>query len=404
MNLIICGDSATEYWRLDDPGDEGEYVPLDKLKPCVAAGCEYSRATHVPSKCVATASQLRLLKIMDTQVGDRIAMLHRPIHVMVPASRTQKERQSIVRHIWSGVLPRRAIRRICPDVGVATPEFCFLLAAGAIRTEEQGEGNDLPEPSTPRKRTETPGAQRKPENPASLREDCAKTPGERALARTRDTRVARLVAYGMELCGTYCHGSNGEPRYKMRPLTTAKRIGSFLEGCKGAYGVKLALRAAKYLVDGSASWMETSLYLLLCLPRKYGGYGLSRPVMNYRIDPERNKRSVTDRDYYLCDLYWPDKRVGVEYNGKADHSSDYDMKRAAEKSNSYTVMGNHVFVVRWWQVNRVESLELVVRQLCRELDARWTPVSTNFRICHNNLRRLVLPHISKWSDSRPGEE
>ena len=126
--------------------------------------------------------------------------------------------------------------------------------------------------------------------------------------------------------------------------------------------------------------------------------------MNYRIDPERNKRSVTDRDYYLCDLYWPDKRVGVEYNGKADHSSDYDMKRDAEKSNSYTVMGNHVFVVRWWQVNRVESLELVVRQLCRELDVRWTPVSTNFRICHNNLRRLVLPHISKWSDSRPGEE
>ena len=90
-----------------------------------------------------------------------------------------------------------------------------------------------------------------------------------------------LVHLGFELCGTYrrAPGVAGGLVSDTAPLTSAARLAAALDGFPGAYGAKAARRAARFVMDVAVSPMEAHLALFLCLPPKYGGYGLKRPSL-----------------------------------------------------------------------------------------------------------------------------
>ena len=134
-----------------------------------------------------------------------------------------------------------------------------------------------------------------------------------------------LIAVGMELCGHYRlqRASTLAPLrsrrtlYNQRTLTSPNAIKRLLDRVKGIPGVRAARRALKYVEPNSASPMETALYMLLCLPRSLGGYGLPRPVLNARRPVTREAKSFTFWDNLVPDLYWPNAHLDLEYDSES---------------------------------------------------------------------------------------
>lgn len=139
-----------------------------------------------------------------------------------------------------------------------------------------------------------------------------------------------LVKLGFELCGTYAERLDGATRYD-RPLllTSVAALARFVDSAGDIPGVVAARKAVKLLVACSASPRETALTMLLCLPLRRGGYGLPSPELNFRIDVGRSKRAVTDKGYYLCDLYWREACIDLEYESDERHTG---AERIAEDS------------------------------------------------------------------------
>ena len=147
------------------------------------------------------------------------------------------------------------------------------------------------------------------------------------MARSLD--LPRLTALGMELCGTYRRnvaafipGTNSTTyvtEYHQQPLTTPRRLKGFLTTMQSAPGCSKALKALEYVLPNSASPIESALYLLLCLPRRLGGYALPKPILNPSITLTKAGGRHTFRNHAKPDLYWKAERIDLEYNSDEFH-------------------------------------------------------------------------------------
>ncbi|NTV90620.1 MAG: hypothetical protein HGA22_09740 [Clostridiales bacterium] len=88
--------------------------------------------------------------------------------------------------------------------------------------------------------------------------------------------IHRLILLGLELCAH----PPGEPN---NSITTEQKLKKFLEKTQGHRGHQNALRAVKYVKNGSASIMESLAFMILTLPNALGGYGLNGAVFNHEI-------------------------------------------------------------------------------------------------------------------------
>ncbi|GAB1476539.1 hypothetical protein MASR2M70_13730 [Bacillota bacterium] len=134
--------------------------------------------------------------------------------------------------------------------------------------------------------------------------------------------IHRLILLGLQLCSHPV----GRPD---EAVTTRLKIKSFAEKAKGHRGRRNALRALKYIQDGSASIVESILYMVLSLPHALGGYGLNGAVFNYEIklNDESGKRLGQKRCF--VDLYYKQAKVGVEYDSFAHHNSPKEQGKDA---------------------------------------------------------------------------
>lgn len=139
------------------------------------------------------------------------------------------------------------------------------------------------------------------------------------MARWADDVDLLLLCH--ELCGGYrIDRSCPEGIASRAPLTTVRALERVVERSGCVAGVKRLRRVLPFVGEGSESPMETALALIISLPMSRGGLGAPRPVHNHRIDPGRRWRGAADRGHYRCDLYWPDRRVAVEYDGGLAHT------------------------------------------------------------------------------------
>lgn len=213
-----------------------------------------------------------------------------PLDVLVRDAGQRSRSKSVRARVWHEDLAPTSFRTVSKNVYVSSPEFVFLQMAKYL---------DLP----------------------------------------------RLAALGMELCGTYRRnvvafipGTDDiihVTDYHQQPLTTPKRIRGFLTSMRSAPGCSKALKALEYVLPGSASPMETALCLLLCLPRRLGGYALPKPTLNPPLVLSKAGRSHTIRHQAKPDLYWKAERLDLEYNGGEFHdessrSTDSMRRKALE--------------------------------------------------------------------------
>ena len=196
---------------------------------------------------------------------------------------------------------------------------------------------------------------------------------------------------GMELCGTYALRPSGLEGMAQRDntLIDVDSLKRHVESWRSLQGLGTARKAAKYLVGGSASPMETKLYLLLCLPLQYGGYNLGLPELNPEFDLNPDEMEILRRSSVKPDMLWRQKKLVIEYDGRQheeEQQSKYDaMRKTILEGRGYTVRQ-----VKRHQLYNPLAFHSFASSIGSFLGVRQRPVTPKHQSAREELRAVLL--------------
>ena len=246
-----------------------------------------------------------------------------PLEILVDSREARRPSKCLLPRVWSGDLPYGAMSRIADGIYVSSPEFVFLQLANLLD-------------------------------------------------------IVELARLGNELCGTYNLRMGEHFTQRSEPLTTKARIAAFVSRAKGSHGVAKARKALQWVCDGSASPQETNVLLALCLPRRFGGYGLPLPQLNPEIEVAERLVAYVDGEVFRPDYLWERVRHGVrmritaEYDSHEHHDTAGDAEATRIRRNSFKTMGILVTSINRSQLRDPEAFLRAARQIARDLGI-WRP-------------------------------
>lgn len=290
-------------------------------QPRQVAKLEYTRRYDL-SRCASRSADLKQIPLAELGI-ETPAEVGSPLYLLVGIHERRRKVRQVNERALSNAIGPGWFKLLGGQVLVPVPEFCFLLLAAHVS-------------------------------------------------------VANLVQIGMELCGHYrmvgalSNSLTWSRRtiYNCDALTTPERIRDFLDSAKGFPGIARARRAAKYLVSGSASPMETILYLLLCLPRSLGGYGMPAPVLNVKRRVNKKAGQFTFARTLIPDLYWSKARLDVEYDSEEFHAEEDALNRGARRTMAMRAMKVDVFSMTGDMVRDSNAFDGFAHLLARRLHKR----------------------------------
>lgn len=296
----------------------------------MAPACNVGRKREIflPDKPPAT-EQVRLLGLTQ------------PVHTVISNPNSRWSSKAMKQHVFTGRTPADCFVSVSDRLFVSSPEFCFLQLA-----------DQLP--------------------------------------------LVILIELGYELCGAYslpAANKTDPPErgfYYRRPLTSTDKLDAFIAEMAGVKGHKKAVRALRYILDGSASPMETKLSILLTLPYKLGGFGLIMPELNSRIIPSKMVRRSANKASYACDLYWPDYALAVEYDSDQYHTGSARIADDAKRKNILASLGITVITITKRQIYSSAELEKAARLLAKNMDRRLLHKKQDFGAPQHELRKQLL--------------
>lgn len=291
--------------------------------------------------CPTSPKELASLRFSDFEFGNA------PVRLMVPSKELRISRRLYSYSVQPHALPENAFHQLTDHICIASPELCLLESANKLS-------------------------------------------------------LLRLIELCMELCGKYALVPETQRGYISRnyQLASTESIDRFLRGISHIHGVKKLRRAVQFVCDGSRSPMETREYLLTCLPKRLGGYGLPPATLNARINLNSAERRVAKRQYLECDECWPDQQVIVEYDGHDDHESRENRARDAAKRNILISRGYDVFTVTGKQICDVHAFDKVIRDISCRIGFRLKDFPTDWEQRHSILRQELFMSLSKYESER----
>lgn len=202
-----------------------------------------------------------------------------------------------------------------------------------------------------------------------------------------------ILLIGMEFCGTYALRANefGETGMAQRDytLTNAAQLQRRYDAWRGLHGIETARKASRHLADNSASPMESALYLLLCLPQKYGGYHLPKPELNPVIPLDSEAQMILRQGSVKPDMLWRERKLIVEYDGEyhdaADQSLHDEMRRAV-----LATMGYSVHVIKKRQIYDPLAFDGAATAIAKRLGKRLRPLTLGQQYARDDLRAALL--------------
>lgn len=216
-------------------------------------------------------------------------------------------------HIWTDPIPEGSFYELQPNVYVESPAFMFLHAASILD-------------------------------------------------------FASLIAFGDELCGLYSFDAREKRGFRKRKfsLITSAGLLHFLETAKNCRGAKRALRALGYVVDNSASPMETFDEMTMCLPYRLGGYGFPCMNMNEEITLTARAARIAKRNKCRLDMGYKDLFLDIEHHGKLDHSTDEEKESDFARVSGLKEMGFEVIELTKAQVGDLIAYEIIIQRIAKE--------------------------------------
>ena len=212
--------------------------------------------------------------------------------------------------------------------------------------------------------------------------------------------VAGAVKLGCELCSGYVMSELLNQPEERDPVTSPGELRAYLARSGSRAGIKTARQALRYVRAGAESPMEVAVFMLLTLPRMYGGYGLPGAVMNPEIPVKSRvgggiakaaKPGATAKTI-RCDLVWPRQRIIVEYDSDLHHSRKAELTHDALRRNTLQDAGWRVVVMTASQVLDETAMDEAAAQLARALGVRSNGTEPRGMLLRRRaLRELVLP-------------
>ena len=194
--------------------------------------------------------------------------------------------------------------------------------------------------------------------------------------------VHRLILLGLQLCSH----SPGKP---FEAKTTKQKLNAFLAKTPGHLGHRKAVRAMKYVENGSASIMESIAYMILTLPHSLGGYGLNGAVFNHEIKLKSDARIRLGQSRCFTDLYYKQAKVAVEYESFAYHHSPLEQGKDVMRSAILERQGVDVMRLSTIQLYDKNACEDFAYNLAARLRKRMQIRTKKFDEMHAHLRELL---------------
>lgn len=214
------------------------------------------------------------------------------------------------------------------------------------------------------------------------------------LQLARQLSLVELVEVGFEFCGTYGLSDEAPRGFETRkPLATKRSLERYLTKSSGQFGVKKALKALGYVVENSASPMETMLVLLLCLPTYLGGYGFEHPQLNYQIEVLDHRLSGRKDRWCVCDLYWPCAKLALEYDSDMFHTDSGRIARDSDRRSDLLGQRIALISVTRQQVFDARMFDRLTNTLAKCLNKRHISVRPDILSRRYELRQELIERI-----------
>ena len=185
---------------------------------------------------------------------------------------------------------------------------------------------------------------------------------------------ARLFGLTCEFFGSYgrppLRPMDGEVIYGLEPLSSNRRLTSYLEQCGGARGVQLARSVSQHGVDMIASPLEALVYALLELPPRRGGIGFPKLLANARLDLSE---AGTEHHVLTPDLWSPELGLAIECDGRSVHAEGDSFVEDRRRIRDYQNLGLRVLPVTYNEVRNLTASEGMLRQTIDIVSDRLSP-------------------------------
>ena len=280
--------------------------------------------------CPSSAEAARSIVVSEYEFGPH------PVDVLIPPNARRIDSTRLKYHVQTADLPPHSLCPVYGGIHVVSPEVCLLQM-------------------------------------------CATHP------------MLEAFEIGMELCGTYAlrPGSAEDKTDRDYSLVDAARFRRHVETWRKLRGLAAARDVANYLANGSASPMETKLFLLLRLPQKYGGYNFPCPELNPPLNVPLSAREAFRQEKVKPDMLWRKAQVVVEYDG-AYHDDERQIAKDALRKSIFESMGYTVFTFKRWHVYNPLVFDEMVKALAKRLGKRIRPLTVKQSFARDALREQLL--------------
>lgn len=202
------------------------------------------------------------------------------------------------------------------------------------------------------------------------------------LELAHELNIHRLILLGLQLC-------SHPPGCPEEAIATKRRIFGLIAKTPGHHGRRKALRAARYLEEGSASIMESLVFMILTLPNSLGGYGLSDAVFNKEIEIKEEARSRLGQYRCFADMYYEKAKLAVEYQSFKHHSNPMEQGRDMVRSAAMESQGIAVMHLSTIQIYDARACREFAFNLSERLGKRMQIRASGFEEKHLQIRKLL---------------
>lgn len=367
---------------------------LECLRAVARSGRQLRRVAHMEdARCVADMRCLSTTRSASWIAGS----VSDPPHLLVSGRSSSYETKRYRAHALSNPIAGEWLCRIDRSVFFAGPELASIEIAGALprsacgltcveknHKAREGTTSGPTRPSTPavgrsRGLPAWPGANRsRPKDPVC------------------DGYDLLMLLY--ELCGGYAFAVDGSLLQRRSPLTTCDDLARACAWFTGHPGVARNKRLLPFVREGARSPMEVRLVLLLCLPMRFGGYGLPWPELNASVSVG-DGREVGGAVAATPDLLWRDASFALEYDSVAYHASDRARDGDSIRRNTLGQAGVAVESVRASQILDGRHMDNVARAVARHLGVQMRhQFDSAVLVRRALLRRRLLAGLGPGAD------
>lgn len=339
--VFISHESALLFWRKHDLDQSGgiERVRTTTLRDATSALRDIRPLLRSAGRTTGRIYGSRPDESLESTLVD-LGIDELPLHVMIKDRSKRRNTSSVVTHVYEASLPEGSFCQVDENVFVSSPELTLVQLSTKLSFVD-------------------------------------------------------LLEIALEFCGGYALNPQDGYSFDYRPaLTDVPKLTAYALDIRGRHGARTFAPILSYIVEDSASPMETIVLMLLCLPSKLGGQQLPLPKHNVKIPITERARSHTKRKHLICDLFWEKYRLDVECDSTLYHASKEQLGIDSDRRIILDAMGYSYVGITWWQLEHEEEFLNVVQAIRKAMGLKLQSYSPEHVLENRNALRMYLttPH------------